>query len=94
MDQEPESKVKQNYFTMSRSLIPPLCVLCLRAVGPHGCNPETEFGDKTPASSKLLHLVALPFRCRKPKTRKTTTTTIHNCSLHRGDLPFCVVMPA
>ena len=23
-------------------------------MGPHGCNPETEFGDETPAASKLL----------------------------------------
>lgn len=38
---------------MSRNRIPPLRVLCLRAVGPHGCNPETQFGDNASAS-KLL----------------------------------------
>lgn len=45
---------------MSRSRIPPLRVLCLRAVGPHGCNPETEFGDETPASKLLRSFHELP----------------------------------
>lgn len=73
---------------MSRNRrIPPLRTLCLRAVGPHGCNPEIEFGDTTSSSTLLrsFHDEAALSRIPYPESTNKRSNANEVDLVH----PFC-----